>query len=76
MKRQLGLVHIKKFSKRKTSLRADGFIVGREVGAAGNLVAGLEPLIFSDIRFNPVKCVQPDKLRHQRAPVNTRIPHA
>jgi hypothetical protein len=45
MKRHLGFVHIKKFSNRKTSLRADSLIVVREVGAARDLGADLEPRI-------------------------------
>jgi hypothetical protein len=45
MKRHLGFVQIKKFSKRKTSLRAGSLIVVREVGAAKNIGADLEPRI-------------------------------
>ena len=44
---------------------------------AHNLVAGLEPLVFSShFKFNPIKCVQPGKLRDQSVPVVTDMVHA
>jgi hypothetical protein len=61
--RHFGFSQIKNSSKRKTSLRTDGFILARDV-VGGPKFDSWPPTsdFFSDIWFNPIKRIQPGKV--------------